>query len=428
MSKQSIKDDIIDKIRKEGSPGGNSAGKVATAMDAIVDAIPNASKGEGTSSENYVTEKVWSDRNKTLVKNGNNNNVKIIGANSSSLLLDVDQAVLQGQSEATMKSSGGISLEAGKTTLHISSDSDYVLFNQKKLATTDLASATQSGLMAIDHFKSVEDMITNFESLVQSQTEIKEALAKNNPSYWDTSVILTTVPQTKGEDIWLKSAFYFANGTNLESKTVYPDNTEIGMKGDIMKHNVPIGINEKENKVVAYNKNARTVLLSQPGGTLRIKRIVVSSETITRIAGNYVFFQDIDVSRAPNLESITSAYVMAKSLDFSENVNLKQITLAESPTLETVNIKNSYFLNSVAFYKSSLLKLSGITFPPTFRPTTMNIKETAFTYADIISMIADKWTGGESSSTLQVGQEMYDTIMAGDKTVFNLKNVDIVTI
>lgn len=79
MSKQNAETKIGEIYNEEGA-GNNTQKKVAGAMTAIVGAIPNPASGTTASDEDYVTEKMWAEKNATKADKVNAQGNKVVYA------------------------------------------------------------------------------------------------------------------------------------------------------------------------------------------------------------------------------------------------------------------------------------------------------------------------------------------------------------
>lgn len=472
MNEKTLEERIAEIKSNNNGPGDNSKERVADAMTAIVNAIPDVVSEIGDDETKAVSQKAWTEKNQEIRES--------LSTHTTSNGVHFDKPATMNQhlddykSEGVYRIKGNARADNGLGTYEdailIVSMIEYAILQVRVTGARyqrrmfDLgawkdwedvipeADKYTPGLMSIDHYKSVENMITNFEGLVQSQTEIKEALegvknALQQESDWDTSVILTTLAQPEGFREWRKPMITFNSGTDKETKVLYKDGAEFRLKGEEISHGIPIELKDTENRFVAYNKNATEITLSFSGGVERIGMLMVNSAKITRVVGNYFFPKEVDVSRCPNLNTLIMGGNSLEAIDLTTNTKLEYLSIGEGPikkldltynpiirsigvrmnsTFSELNISKCQNIKELDFWQSSGLRLSGIVFPETFRPTFMIIADSGFVYEDIINMISDKWTWDLTDSTLVVSKEMVDVIQAGDMTAFQKKNVNFI--
>lgn len=292
---------------------------------------------------------------------------------------------------------------------------------------SQLASDSNSGLMSINHYKSLEDMITNFTALVESQNlikaELKRIADKQTETYADEILIGT------GAEAEMFTSFGINPLGNAKVKIEAGEVTTIRnvVGGRINTCNAVVP--PKALIKVYSNNSGRFEIPSVTGVLAKYSYIQAISPTLQTLwAGNNgATLTYIDITSCPALKAIIAINTGLTTIDVTQNPELIDLYLYGAKITGTIDISKNTKLVTVPIYNNPGLTNLTIasSYPDLFR---LSVHLTAIPLAKIMEMGA-AWGDrtGKTSGSLQVSSTIYNAMTDEQKAVFANKNINITT-
>lgn len=321
----------------------------------------------------------------------------------------------------------GVSQTVGNSTTL--APSEKAVKNAIKAILTDstmLASNTQNGLITIDQYKSIEDMITNFQGLLDKQEAIKNEIKRiaDTQSKGTDEAYTTTINvfHVNSEPRILPQ--YFRSQPIVGASKV-----KIVTKNGVYKGNIPLStiksitaLVDANDRVTVYSTNTRYLSL---GVQDTAEAISAQSDTMREFQSiGSTNLKQVDLSRCTVLEVVNVYYGSLEVIMIPTSPTLKKVNLSKSK-LTSLDLSNNAALEEIILTNNPLTAL-GIPTNGFTSLKTMRLSATSLTLAEINGLatrINDR--AGLEAGEIIIPKAIYDTMAEEQKAAFTNKNFNL---
>lgn len=287
----------------------------------------------------------------------------------------------------------------------------------------NLASATNNGLMSIEHFNFIEDMATNMQYLIDA---VKASSEKDEDKF-DTMAVLAF---TNDAPTKLSRLFRLRNGVGAMALKIKgkeyssPTETIVDVKGSAMISDILLA---NANDVVSVYFTGADAFAIPNMETDKLTHISLfdPKKKLIGFTCNSTKLLSFDLSGA---KGITSIYCQQmpnlEMLSLGENIALVNLIAFQNTKLKSVILAGGY-LKEVRLYSCTLLTdLTVSNDMPDL--TTLDLKKTAINKSTLM-LIETKWLSrvGKTAGSLKVSKILYDELTDEEKLLFVNKNITI---
>lgn len=327
----------------------------------------------------------------------------------------------------------GVSQSVGSSTTL--APSENAVKNAIKEILTDntmLASNTQNGLITIDQYKSIEDMITNFQELINSQTAIKDEIKRiadvtDNPFYsieQKYTHTATMICNNEAPTFVSKFLAIKGSGSPIIATSRYSINKAINTASD-----TSFDMFIEENGVVKLGTNSSLSAFSLLAASVPIVAYLILRSSATNSLGlDNQAVLGLDITECPSLSALYARNTRFANIDLSKNANIKTINLSGNVEMATVNFSSNLLLDNATL--NGMAKLGSITLPTsTSNLKTLGISGTTLT-KDKIMAIGNLWESrvDKTAGTITISPAIFNSMTDEEKNVFTSKNINIATL